>query len=240
VSYKRRAPYNPVRVPHAMSASTEFFDAVKKGDVSAVREWLEKDSSLVNARTEKGFSPVTVAAYYGQEDVLRTMLEWGPAMTVHEASLAGDLNRVWELVEGDSRLANDTSSPDGFPPLGLAAHKGRIEVVKYLISRGADVNFAAPETGFTALTGAIAGGHADVVRVLLAAGANVNHRYEENRFSPLIEAAGDNEPEIIELLLDAGADVRARTNDGKSALTLAVEKGHGEVAEILRRHGATP
>jgi len=238
VSYKRRAPYNPVRVPHAMSASTEFFDAVKKGDVSAVREWLERDGSLVNARTEKGFSPVTVAAYYGQEDVLRTMLEWGPAMTVHEASLAGDLNRVWELVEGDSRLANDTSSPDGFPPLGLAAHKGRIEVVKYLISKGADVNFAAPETGFTALTGAIAGGHADVVRVLLAAGANVNHRYEDAQFTPLITAAAEGDIAIVTMLLDAGADANARTTDGKTPLSMAVGKGDADVADLLRRRGA--
>ena len=56
-----------------MSNPNAFFDAVKKGDVSSVREWLAKDQNLVNTKTEKGFSPVTLAAYYGKDEVLRRL-----------------------------------------------------------------------------------------------------------------------------------------------------------------------
>ena len=221
-----------------MSDPRAFLDAVRKGDASTVKAMLARDRGLANARTEKGFSAVTVAAYHGHEDLLREILAHGPTMTVHEAALAGDLARVRELVEKGPKLANDTSSPDGFPPLGLAAHRGRAEVVTYLLSKGANVNFAAPGLGFTALTGAVAGGHAQAVRLLIEAGADVNHRYEDAQFTPLITAAAEGGIAIVTMLLDAGADANARTTDGKTPLSMAVRKGDADVADLLRRRGA--
>lgn len=221
-----------------MADPNAFFDAVKKGELAAVKEWIAKDPSLVNARTEKGFSPVTLAAYYGKKDVLKVVLEHHPALTLHEAAIVGDLGRVREFVERDGALANDASAPDGFPPLGLAAHFGRPDVVQYLLSKGADVNFAAPGLGFTALTGAIAGGHDEVAKLLIAAGANVDHVYEDGQFSVLIAAAGEGSREVVDTLLRAGADPNLRTKDGKTPLKVAVEKGRTEIAELLRHHGA--
>ena len=222
-----------------MSEPNEFFEAVKKGDLSSVKAWLAKDRNLVNLKNEAGFSPVTLAAYYGRDDVLYAILEYRPTLTLHEAAIVGNLERVQELVEPNPEQANDASSPDGFPPLGLAAHFGRADVAQYLLRKGADVNFAAPGTGFTALTGAIAGGHPAVVRILIDAGADVNHRYEERQFSPLITAAADGDPEIVDMLIAAGADVTAHTTDGKTAVSMALERGHPKIAELLRKHGAT-
>src|SRR6266581_7683476 len=116
-----------------MGDAEEFFDAVRKGDLPKVQEWLAKNRSLVNAKTERGFSPVTVAAYNGRRDVLRTLLAHKPMMTVHEAALAGDLERVKMLMDAEPHLVNDTSSPDGFPPMPLAAYTGHVRVVKYLL-----------------------------------------------------------------------------------------------------------
>lgn len=222
-----------------MSKPNEFFDAVKKGDLTSVKEWLAKDRDLVNMRSEKGFSPVTLAAYYGKKEVLQTILQHRPTLSLHEASIVGDLGRVREFVEKDRDLANDTSAPDGFSPLGLAAHFGKPDVVKYLLSKGADVNFAAAENGFTALTGAIAGGHPEIVRMLIDAGANVNHRYEEQRFSPLITAAADGNLEVVKMLVEAGADVHARTTHGKTPVSMALERSHPKIAEFLRKLGAS-
>jgi ankyrin repeat protein len=222
-----------------MEQRSEFFDAVKKGDLSTVKEWLARDPGLANARTEKGFSSVTLAAYYGKHDVLNEILTRRPTLTLHEAAIVGDLERVREFVEKDPRLANDASSPDGFAPLELAAHFGRPDIVRYLLAQGADVNFAAAETGFTALTAAVAGGHPEIVRMLIEAGADVNHRYEEQEFSPLLSAAADGDPEIVRMLIDAGADVTARTKDGRTPVSIALERGHPAIADVLRKRGGT-
>jgi ankyrin repeat protein len=220
-----------------MVQATEFFDAVKKGNLAAVKEALANDRTLVDAKTETGLSPLTVAAYYGKGAILEAILAYRPSMTLPEAAIVGDLERVKDLVERDRRSVNE-SSPDGYSALALASHFGRPDVVRYLLARAADVSLAAPESGFTALTGAVAGGHPEIVRELIAAGADVNHRYEEQRFSPLITAAADGDPEIVRLLLAAGADPTARTTDGKTAASIALERNHPEIAELLRKHGA--
>jgi len=222
-----------------MAEAEEFFEAVRKGEAERIREFLARDRSLINAKTERGFSPVTVAAYYGQREALKTILAHKPMMTVHEAALAGDLERVRQLVDADQRLANDTSSPDGFPPLGLAAYAGQARVVKYLIAQGADVNFALPGMGFSALTGAVSESQVEAVKVLVAAGANVNQVYENGEASVLTTAAANGNVDIIKVLLDAGADVNLRIKDGKSPLAMAVEKGHEQAAELIRSRGGT-
>ena len=221
-----------------MADSKEFFDAVRKGDVAKIEGMLAEDRTLLTAKTDRGFTAITVAAYMAQPRVLEAILAHKPSMTVHEAALAGDLRRVRELVEGDPELANDASSTDGFSPLGLAAYLGRGEIVKYLLSKGADLNFAAPGVGFTALTGAVDSDHPEVVRILLKAGADPNYVYEEGQASVMTTAAANGNPEVVKMLLDARADANVRTKDGKTPLAWAVEKGHREVADLLRRHGA--
>ena len=222
-----------------MTDPKEFFDAVRKGDATKVDGMLAKDKSLLTAKTDRGFRAVAVAAYMGGPSVLKTVLAHKPTMNVHEAALAGDLKRVKELVEKDPKLANDASSPDGFPPLGLAAFMGRADVVTYLLAKGADLNFASPGLGFTALTGAVNSNHPEVVKILIKAGAKPNYLYEEGAASVMTTAAANGNLEIMRTLLDAGADPNLATKDGKTPLMWAVEKGHRQVADLLRRRGAT-
>ena len=89
-------------------------------------------------------------------------------------------------------------------------------------------------TGYTALTGAVAGSHAAIVQWLLQQGANANYRYGPG-YSPLFEAAANGKLEIVKMLVEHGADANAVTNDGKTALQIAEERNHPEVAEFLRR-----
>ena len=58
-------------------------------------------------------------------------------------------------------------------PLFLAAGEGRLDMVRYLLDQGADVN-ARESRGATALTEAAYYGHVKVTRELLFCGADVN------------------------------------------------------------------
>jgi ankyrin repeat protein len=72
-----------------------------------------------------------------------------------------------------------------------------------------------------------------MVKYLLAHGADPNMA-QNGLFRPLHEAAANGDREIVDLLLKAGADRRAKTSGGKTPADLATEKGHQELAALLR------
>jgi len=57
----------------------------------------------------------------------------------------------------------------------MAAWNGHIEIVKFLVTAGADVNHANKQYGYTALTSSTRLGHIEIVKCLVTAGADVNH-----------------------------------------------------------------
>ncbi len=216
-----------------------FFEAVKAGDVEKVNELLVRDPSLANARTAEGVHAAVLALYYGNGDVAKAILARKPILDLHAAATVGDLPRVRQLAEADPKSVHSYST-DGFPPLGLAAYMGHRDVVEYLLARGADVNqIGRNPAKFTALTGAVASRHRDVGKILLEAGADPNYWYGGG-FTPVLEAAAHGDIPMLELLLAHGGDVTAETEQGKTTGSLALENGHPEAAEWLRKQGASP
>jgi len=61
----------------------------------------------------------------------------------------------------------------GMSPLQHACYKGNLEIAKFLLDRGADVNQNDHEHSYTALMFAALGGHAALLSLLLEHGANV-------------------------------------------------------------------
>lgn len=125
-----------------------------------------------------------------------------------------------------------------------AAWEGHLDLVDYLLSRGADPNQKClnihPEylNGSTALIRAVKGKHQEIVRLLLANGADVNLP-DAAGLTPLMCASGWAECasfDIAKILLEAGADVEARDRWGGTALEYA--QGDPELCALLESHGA--
>ena len=57
--------------------------------------------------------------------------------------------------------------------------------------------------------------------------------------APLHSAAAARDNDAVRLLLEAGADANARQHGGYTALDAADQHEDAELAELLRRHGAT-
>jgi uncharacterized protein len=221
-----------------MSGNKGFFEAIRSGDLAAVRSLVGADASLASARNDSGVSAVLTSVYMGQSEIRDFLIASGAVLELPEAASVGNLVRVQELVEKAHAEAN-SFSPDGFPVVALAAFLGHLEVVQYLAARGADINAAATNgSGYNALTGAVTNGHVAVVEWLLEHGANPNYRYSAGH-SPLLTAAANGRLDIAQLLLAHGADPHAITNDGKTALSIANERNHPEVAALFRARAAS-
>src|ERR1700722_8004903 len=221
-----------------MSGSKAFFEAIRAGDLAAVKFLVEADARLASARNDSGVSGVLTAVYVGRNEIRDFLIASGAVLELPEAAAVGNLARVRELIEKNHAQAN-SFSPDGFPVVALTAFLGHREVVEYLAARGADINAAATNgSGYNALTGAVTSGHAAVVQWLLEHGADANYRYSAG-YSPLLTAAANGRLDIAKLLLSHGADPHATTNDGKSALSLANERNHPEVAALFQARAAS-
>jgi ankyrin repeat protein len=115
-----------------------------------------------------------------------------------------------------------------------ALESGNISVVKQLIKEGINVNVI--RDGLTPLMVAASKGHIEMAEVILQAGANINARSDDG-WTALHKAAYDQtETNIVDLLLQSGIDLEAKNKSGRTALQLAEEKGHRDIAHVIRKH----
>jgi ankyrin repeat protein len=144
-----------------------------------------------------------------------------------------------------------------------AARKGDVAMVKAFLDKGTDVN-AKTRYGATALAYACDKGHIEVVRLLIERGADVNVRDTFYGEVPLGWAISKGHVEIIKHMLDKGAKGVERVlmtgvaNDNKEMVKAALDKGgmpgetlsaalgrairanKTEIADMLKKAGATP
>jgi len=212
---------------------TDFFEAVKKGDLELVDQMLNKDSELLNACDERGISPILAAVYHRQNELVEELIRRVVILNIFEAAATGSMMQIIRLLARNPELVN-TFSPDGFQPLGLACFFGHTEVAEYLIKAGAEINTQSQNAmKVTPLHSAVAGNHTKIVSMLIKNQADANIQ-QTGGFSALHSAAQNGNIVILHLLIFNGADLDIRTDDDKIALDFALESGSDEAANLLR------
>ncbi|MHB9147950.1 MAG: ankyrin repeat domain-containing protein [Candidatus Amoebophilus sp.] len=143
----------------------------------------------------------------------------------------------------------DVNEPDedNNTPLHIAASGGRLDEVKALIDKGADVNIVG-KYGNTPLHLATLENQVEVAKLLIESGADINAKNRgQGRYSicctPLLLAARKGRLEIAKLLLEKGADVNGKGKAGRlgkygGPLHEATKNGHLEVVKLLLEKGA--
>ena len=157
---------------------------------------------------------------------------------------SSDLAIIEALIKAGANA--NTVFGEGETALMTAARTGKLDAVKVLLSNGANVNAKEPRQGQTALMWAAAEGNADVVAELVERGADIHVR--SDGFTPLLFAIREGRMNVVKTLLKSGADVnekwmpnsRRTPGSGSSALVLAVNNAHWELAAMLLDAGADP
>jgi ankyrin repeat protein len=122
----------------------------------------------------------------------------------------------------------------GSTPLLLAAYYGHVDMVEFLLDKGAQVD-ALDGSGNTALMGVCFKGFTPIAEKLINAGANVNQKNAMGA-TCLIYAVTFNRKEIAELLLKNGADASVKDARGKTAMDLVMEQGNNELEDLLKKY----
>ena len=204
---------------------------------------LIKVGADVNACTEKGFTPLMLAAQNGHSECVEALLKAGA--NVNAADQHGDTaliktahvhNKCVSLLIQAGADVNICNQRNHTPVMG-AVGWGDEESLRLLIEAGANLDGKECFNN-TALILAADAGHGGCVKILVQAGADVNIGGSYWNDSPLSIATRRNYKDIVETLISAGASVN-RTNDNDiTALMWAAEEGHGKCIQILLKAGA--
>ncbi|MCE9528938.1 MAG: ankyrin repeat domain-containing protein [Planctomycetales bacterium] len=116
----------------------------------------------------------------------------------------------------DGALRVDHSEPDGTTLLMHAAWKCRLEMVKLLLERGADIQ-VRDNRGHTAVFYSVFTHSPTCLKLLAEHGGNVNDTNRKGQ-SVLMRAVSEGSARCTQMLLQLGADVNYRSPDGTTAL----------------------
>jgi ankyrin repeat protein len=135
--------------------------------------------------------------------------DWDAALFA--AVQAGDLAKASDAV---ARGANvNCANPYGVTPLLEAAGQGHLEMARYLIDRGAAIDYTGMSEGSPLMLVAFMG-QVEFIRLFAAAEANVNLALPAGGETALHMAAVANKSTAASALLDAGADPNLHVKSG--------------------------
>jgi ankyrin repeat protein len=148
----------------------------------------------------------------------------------------GDIPAVKTLIEKSPQLI-EARDGDGNTPLHYAAMGGNVELVNYLIDKGAKLELQNAEMK-TSLHLAAINDRKEAVSMLLKMGAALETRDDYGRTALILCARERGQAATGRVLIAAGADVNAVDKFGSTALELAAWRGKAEFVDLLLEQGA--
>ncbi len=217
-----------------MEKYNSFAEAIKANDIYAVKEMLDENPTLIHSVTPEGLSMVMLAVYNRHLKLVEILSMRKRHLDIFEAAAVGNRAEVERVINKDKNRLSEYSA-DGYTALGYACWFGHLEIVRFLVSKGAQVNAPAKNNSkVTPFHSAVAGKHVEVVEILMKHGADVNLKHQ-NDLTALHAAAANGHAQMVKMLVDNGANKSAKDSGGKTPADYAKEKGFQEIENYLRQ-----
>lgn len=132
--------YTSQRTTFVKTINMDFISLIKTGNINAINLELKLNPELVHMKNERGFTPLIMASYVDQNEVVELLLDKG-------------------VIIDDQDMAGNTA-------LMGVCFKGNIKLARLLISKGADIN-KVNKLNQTALSYACQFGQKEITELLL-------------------------------------------------------------------------
>jgi len=158
-----------VNVLLAAGAPVDIFEASVLGKVDRIQEILKSSPARVSEYAPDGFTPVALAAFFGQPAAVKALIAAGADVNaaaknplkvaaLHAAVAGGKLEIVRALLEAGADP--NAQQQQGFRPIHEAGTKANRALAELLLSHGADPTLPN-DAGQTAIALAHEKGHSD-------------------------------------------------------------------------------
>lgn len=226
-------PQQPALDPNALMAQM-----IQQGRNDEVLKKIAEGMD-VNARDQQGLSLLSVAAKFGNVDLMKALLNAkadinstdnaGRTPLMHAGTSKNAESVRLLLDRGASLTSRDTI---GGTALTWASGFGDAASVKELLDAGADVEIVGLVTGWTPLIWASGFGDPAVIPLLVNLGANVEVADFLEGATPMIHAARTGKVESIQALLKAGAKLETPDLNGNTPLLSAAKNSGGDAPKV--------
>lgn len=219
------------------NGKTPLIYAIINNNIEAMKILLNNINVNINKAYDPGERPIDYAFEQDNIEAIYLLLEKNvkldlaaDSILLRHASSIGHFGTVKILLE-NYKTSKETTDTEDRTPLCLASKYGNLEIVKYLLEKGADIE-AKDKNGMSPLILASKNGNLEIVKYLFEKGVNVEAIDKEERTCLMI-ASIKGHLNIVEFLLEKGADIEAKNKKGETALIKASLAGHLDIAEFL-------
>lgn len=193
--------------------NAELLEAVRIGNIHTVRRLISEGADVDKYDESQG-NPLYWAVKSNHSNIAKVLLDNGATFFAYDSSQERHVHDKFQSIK-DEHCKNS---------LHLAARLGKLEAVKDLLGKGANVN-AKNDTGETPLHIAATYNHTkEVVEALLGKKETNVNAQDNSKKTPLHLAAQNNNEEIVVALIKAGADVSITDKDGNTPFNLATDE----------------
>ena len=215
-----------------------------EGGNEVIIETLLSSGLDIDSRGNDGTTPLMVAAAKGEEKTVDLLLSKGadPFLKnfmgrnlLHAAAEGGNSSIVMRAFSYDIDI-NAKDDDCSATPLIIAVKQNHIEVVKYLLQKGADISLTTEPEKRNALHIASQEGSVAVIEMLLSYDLRPDPRDGEGN-TPLACAAANGQIEAVNCLLEHGADPFLKGQNGWSLLHFAAQSGNVVIIETMLSKG---
>ncbi len=214
--------------------SQDIFEASKNGDVDKVKEILAAKPDLINAKNERGATPLCHATEGGHQKLVEFLIANGANINDKDyagrpalfgAAYRGHADIVKLLLDNDAEY--NVKDNRGYTPMDWAAMRGNKDIIDVFTKKGVKAN----------LFQAAGCGHISLLEKLAKEGADIN-QIDDKGNTPLHMATLSNQKEFALAIIAKGAKLNVENKDGETPLDIAIEREKDEMAVMLREKGA--
>lgn len=215
------------------------------GNLTIVKELLEKHHFLINTKGKNGNTPLIYAFYSKNIELINFLLKEGAdinektddGLTVLGHAMMCQLTPVVEEL-----VAKGAMTSDNFLLIHYAAAINDKATVERLLKQDPKLLNVTDQFNQTALIWAASNGHQSIVNLLIKNKAKLENTTEDPNLieigkTALYWATANNHSECVKLLLEAGANVEARASKlGLTPFLEAAKNGNIEIIKLFYSH----